>query len=86
MGLAQPGTRWGVSTLGGASCAEAGENYLASDLAGAVQAMDSVKNPRPENMALFGAPWKGAKSVPSDPGVVGVMEYWSNGLESRDGF
>jgi signal transduction histidine kinase len=28
---------------------------------------------------LFGAAWKGAKSVPSDPGVVGVMEYWSSG-------
>jgi len=45
-----------------------------------------IKNPRPEDVALFGAPWKGAKSVPSDPGVVGVMEYWSNGLELREGF
>jgi hypothetical protein len=37
-----------------------------------------VKNPRSENVTLFGAPWKGARSVPSDHGVVGVMEYWSN--------
>jgi len=42
LGLAQPGTLWGVSRLGGASCAEVGENYLASDLAGAVRAMDCV--------------------------------------------
>ena len=47
---------------------------------------EAVKNPCPEDVALFGAPWKGAKSVPSDPGVVGVMEYWSNGLELREGF
>jgi len=48
--------------------------------------MGSVKNPRPEDVALFGAPWKGAKSQPSARGVVGVMEYWSNGLELREGF
>ena len=45
-----------------------------------------IKNPRPQDVALFEAPRKGAKSVPSDPGVVGVMEYWSNGLELREGF
>jgi len=33
-----------------------------------------VKNPRPEDVALFGAPCKGAERVPSDPGVVGVVE------------
>jgi hypothetical protein len=33
-----------------------------------------VKNPRPEDMALFGAPWKGAKGLSSAPGIVGVME------------
>jgi len=33
-----------------------------------------VKNPRPEDVALFGAPWKGAERVPSGPGVVGVVE------------
>jgi len=36
--------------------------------------MNIVKNPRPEDVALFGTPWKGAKRVPSDPGVVGGME------------
>ena len=39
-----------------------------------------MKNAGPEDVALFGAPWKGAKSVPSDIGIVGVMEYWSNGV------
>jgi hypothetical protein len=29
----------------------------------------NVKNPRPEDAALRGAPWKGAKHVPSDPGL-----------------
>ena len=38
-----------------------------------------VKNPRPEARALFEAPWKGAKSQPSDPGFVGAMENWSIG-------
>jgi hypothetical protein len=47
---------------------------------------EKVKNPRPEDVALFGAPSKGAKRVPSDPGVGGVMEYGSNGMEVREGF
>jgi len=34
-----------------------------------------MKNPHPEDVALFEAPWKGAKSQSSDPGIVGVMVW-----------
>jgi len=50
-----------------------------------IKDQQSVKNPRPEDVALSGAPSKGTERVPSDPAVVGVMEYGSNGLELTEG-
>jgi len=44
-----------------------------------------IKNPRPEDVALLGAPGKGAKRVPSDHGIVGVLEWRSIGLELKEG-
>jgi hypothetical protein len=44
-----------------------------------------VKNPRPENVGLNG-PRKRVKCESSDPGVVGAMEYWNDGLELSEGF
>jgi hypothetical protein len=41
---------------------------------GVMEEWYKVKNPRPEDAALFGASCKGAERVPSDPGVDGVME------------
>ena len=54
-------------------------------IAGMEQPLERVKNPRPEDVALSGAPSKGAERMPSDPAVVGVMEYGSNGLELAEG-
>jgi len=34
--------------------------------------MNIAKNPHPEDVALFGFPWRVAKRVPSDTEVVGV--------------
>jgi len=47
-----------------------------------------AKNPRPENVALFGAPLEGGKKpAAKSRGCWSseAMEYWSNGLELTEG-
>jgi len=47
---------------------------------------NSSKESTPRGRGFVWSSWKGAKNQPSGPGVVGAMEYWSNGLELREGF